>query len=292
MKNFQKYFSEPNLEIVRLYIIGNGFDLKHNLPTKYSDFANHCKLHNPELFNSINTIFPKITLDSLWSNFEEGLGLPSIEEIRNCFDAYEVNPKNDILIKLISDLKDAIKDWIVCAKKRMKEAKKQVYKDCMRNNVDYFLTFNYTDTLETVYNIDKHICHAHDFAEGDEESSFAAYIIGHNQDKLDLKEYRYIEGFEYYAQDFFESFKKFNKLHKYGLNDPIEKVKSFIEGHCFPEIVILGHSLGKIDDIYFKMILEKNNNAKWYIDFKDNEDKLKKIKNLARIGIKNYEFIE
>ena len=36
-----------------LYIIGNGFDLHHNLPTQYSDFSKYIQEKNVELYNTI-----------------------------------------------------------------------------------------------------------------------------------------------------------------------------------------------------------------------------------------------
>ncbi len=50
---------------MKLYIIGNGFDLAHELSSRYSDFAAFCKIKNPNLFELVNLTFPNITTDSL-----------------------------------------------------------------------------------------------------------------------------------------------------------------------------------------------------------------------------------
>ena len=62
----------------KLYIIGNGFDIKHGLPSRYSDFAMYCEQNFGDLYERINKLFTKISKDkdSLWSNFKHALGLP------------------------------------------------------------------------------------------------------------------------------------------------------------------------------------------------------------------------
>jgi len=53
-----------------LYIIGNGFDLWHSLPTKYSDFY---KFSTQEL-DDLEQFLSHISCEDLWNNFEFVLG--------------------------------------------------------------------------------------------------------------------------------------------------------------------------------------------------------------------------
>lgn len=41
----------------RLFIIGNGFDIAHNLPTKYADFKKFLEKTDIKLFNKIFEIY-------------------------------------------------------------------------------------------------------------------------------------------------------------------------------------------------------------------------------------------
>ena len=80
----------------KLYIIGNGFDLKHGLPSRYSDFAEFCKKINWELYEQLTLLFPKISGESLWSNFEKGLGEVDESILRKKFyEPYKKNCSND-----------------------------------------------------------------------------------------------------------------------------------------------------------------------------------------------------
>lgn len=59
--------------MVTLYIIGNGFDLAHNLKTSYDDLKEYLRINNPDVFNQINEqLF--IGDDDLWSSFEQNVG--------------------------------------------------------------------------------------------------------------------------------------------------------------------------------------------------------------------------
>ncbi|MEZ5451194.1 MAG: AbiH family protein, partial [Thiothrix sp.] len=60
-----------------LYIIGNGFDIAHNLPTKYWDFRNFLDQVYPEFLNQFEEaydIYPGMSTitkqNLLWNQFE------------------------------------------------------------------------------------------------------------------------------------------------------------------------------------------------------------------------------
>lgn len=67
-----------------LFIIGNGFDLAHNLKTSYGHFKEYIMKKNPEIYNQINNqIF--LGDEDLWSNFEINVGT-SDEYFENGFE--------------------------------------------------------------------------------------------------------------------------------------------------------------------------------------------------------------
>ena len=62
-----------------LYVIGNGFDLKHNIPSRYSDFAKFVMKNNYELFQQVERCLLNLSPNnSLWWNSE------SIRIIKGC----------------------------------------------------------------------------------------------------------------------------------------------------------------------------------------------------------------
>lgn len=58
----------------RLYIIGNGFDLYHGLPTSYKCFNCFMCREHPEDHERIGRIFDSKDTSMLWCKFEEKLG--------------------------------------------------------------------------------------------------------------------------------------------------------------------------------------------------------------------------
>lgn len=62
-----------------LYIIGNGFDLNHNLKTSYNDYKNYLNGKDSSLINEFETFDYFIHSDevSLWRDIEKNLTFDS-----------------------------------------------------------------------------------------------------------------------------------------------------------------------------------------------------------------------
>lgn len=63
---------------MKLYIIGNGFDIYHGINSRYSDFKNYVHVTDYELFQTLEKYF---NTDELWSDFEETLAYIDADEI-------------------------------------------------------------------------------------------------------------------------------------------------------------------------------------------------------------------
>lgn len=61
-------------KINHLYIIGNGFDLYHGLPTSYGNFRDYVKEHDAKLYDLVDKYFLYNTNSDFWSDFESNLG--------------------------------------------------------------------------------------------------------------------------------------------------------------------------------------------------------------------------
>ncbi len=261
----------------KLYIIGNGFDLKHDLPSKYSDFASFCKTTNITLFEQINLLFPKISIDGLWSNFEEGLGEVKNDVLYKIFyEPYKENVRDDKFLYMVNSLQLAFRDWV----KNLKVLSKDIQKHYIFNKDDCFISFNYTDLLESLYGInERQILHIHGYAKPDEEDNFVDYTFGHAQDEI--KSIEPLDSFDNLSKDFKNSLKK-----NYKISEMEEKLKTWAkQGKSFNEIIVLGHSLNDVDDKYFVKLLQLIPNAKWYIEYFDYKDFLRKERNIVRIGL-------
>ena len=202
--------------IKNLFIIGNGFDLGHRLPTSYDDFKQWLIeeypssqeiekfiIADPTLMPDGDSIISDEDLASFlvycineaaggnWENFEEELGKIEWElffdDIEDVLDKDgDVNPwrtayiKQDLTSTLYSNSKGfsgMFSQWIETISYPEDITKNSFISDNMKES-SIFLTFNYTKTLEDIYGIaPDQICHIHGTQGGD-------IIIGHGLEKV------------------------------------------------------------------------------------------------------------
>lgn len=154
-----------------LYILGNGFDLYHGLPTRYEDYKQFLLDKHPwtqsgyanfeyldisnedERWSNVEKAL-RIDYSSLISDFtEEGFSdLPS-----NCQGRNDVLADMDEATRFIYEFTgEAYAEWISSVDIYAASQKLRFGRN------DYFITFNYTSTLESVYSIDSNnILHVH-----------------------------------------------------------------------------------------------------------------------------------
>ena len=58
---------------LKLYVIGNGFDLHHGMPCGYADIIAWLQGYRPDLHSSLNRIYGDCSGNN-WSDFENSLG--------------------------------------------------------------------------------------------------------------------------------------------------------------------------------------------------------------------------
>ena len=216
--------------LINLIILGNGFDLAHNLPTKYSDFKLFCKTCYESLYDLINKSLTYLKKEN-WSNFEDSLSLispesqiedylkPEMERLvdemaPDCYpdsnsesysregfgyiDSFSYMPlkekaekKVTELEKLWMSLSDAISDWV-----------QEIDEDLNNCGVNFFFptnsfffTFNYSHTLEKVYKIPSNrIWHIHGAA-SENKCIIGAGINSRNMYKPNKAMPEYSEGY-------------------------------------------------------------------------------------------------
>ena len=223
---------------MKLYILGNGFDLAHNLPTKYSDFK--VWLENKKeyklLLEELESMF---FFNDGWKNFEEALAYPNsmIEK------KYE---KLDCLEYFVDSLKCSFKKWAYSIKDTNQfETMKKMFNF---EEDSYFITFNYTPVLESnVYSIDgDRILHIHGYDIEHYYFDDASVEVGHGNkcilnggSKIGKRLYK----------DTYEIYKK---------NEQFFRNIQFID-----EVITIGFSFSLIDKLYFEKIKEENPSAIW-----------------------------
>lgn len=155
-----------------LWIIGNGFDIAHGLNTKYNNFKEFLNEYNPDLKNVLEDGCNDS--DLLWSRFEEALGYLDYDYLLDVYrDEVDIGLDSPGLcahnmIQTIVDIRrtleslpDALNEWISTIDVTDID-QLPLINTYMIDSDNYFINFNYTNTLECVYNIDyTHIYYIH-----------------------------------------------------------------------------------------------------------------------------------
>lgn len=297
----------------KLYIIGNGFDLYHGLPTSYKCFNCFMCREHPEDHERIGRIFDSKDTNILWSKFEEKLGKLDVSRLVSRNLPWWVNTKErkeftNAFDTLHADLVGHFHDWVTkidisCANSKRLELDRNAY----------YINFNYTYTLEEnegLYQIPKdHICYIH----GDTcDNNSRQPITGHGnveyENLINEKEIRNIIGNSHklpiwinttddFVEEIVYEIKELLGGLKKDTNGVLEydDIKTFFD-NCAKseEIYVLGHSLAEVDLPYFEKIAHESPGAKWYASYNvDNAEKDKKaIENMRKVcGIDHIKLI-
>lgn len=239
----------------KLFILGNGFDIAHGLPTQYHYFRNYLKqiqeVEANEFDNrnraSIITYFDRLCDGSDWKDIEYALGLfplyiegynPQIDN-RKEKEEY-VFYQSSLLLEVIY----AFRRWANSI--AIDDAKpKNNFTKIIQSGDFAFLTFNYTPILERIYNIQEtEICHIHGKQGGQ-------IVMGHNRrddDSIDF--WLLADVAPYLRQEFYRLFK-----------DPIVNIKhnqNFFDSLAdLTDIYSYGFSFSEPDREYIELICER-----------------------------------
>lgn len=267
-----------------LYIIGNGFDLKHQIHSSYNDFLNWLiGNYRFDVIVELQRICP-ITENGrylLWSNFEKALENIEIKDVvewdwenllvaETTMGSFLIGNTQPFLDTQISEvIINAFTPWI----RSIVIDSKPIVKF---ENDSFFLTFNYTDTLEKVYGIsESKILHIHGRASTD-----ANLIVGH-RNFVDPVQHMKFEADFRKDNHRIENVCDYNKLYK-----PIEEIIE--NNHLFFEklsnvksIVVMGHSCDKIDKLYFQKVSNcVSKDAHWRFFWHNEEHDIPNIKSM------------
>lgn len=288
---------------MKLFIIGNGFDLAHHLPTRFFDFRTFLSHAQPgflEQFEAHYNLYPESSKSAqekfLWEDFE--LKLSNIDETLALSEGTDINLGLEIedigventnycyvenLLGNIDRLPKYLKTWVRSIRIR----------DCLPRTSkigispeDMFVTFNYTAVLENVYHLaNEQVIHIH--------GSLRAYttnpIVGHGNSQCirrmqkevskllysfdEKKRGAYRAVLDYYKKTF-KDVKKYYRLLTPLRNKNIE------------EIIVVGHSIADIDIPYFEEIDRLTGKSKnWTVYYHSIQKAESKRNGLIKAGI-------
>lgn len=283
-----------------LYIIGNGFDLWHEIPSGYGHFKEFVYGRDREVFDAVEEYIPA---GEWWSDLEAALAsldtLQVMESNGHFLESYATDDWSDSyhhdfqwaieqeISALSSRLKERFSEWVNELPIPTPSTAEKVLKPFDSDAV--FLTFNYTPTLQNLYGIpDARVLHIH----GSSGHDGRALTLGHGwnpltrkslNDRADIEDEdaRIIQANDVLDEYFTKTFKPTEKI--------IADNQSFFDGMTSIDCVfVLGHSLSEVDRPYFRTLLGNPQlaAANWYVACQEEAIKNRKREQLIGMGIK------
>lgn len=280
---------------MKLFIIGNGFDLYSGLRTRYSDFHSFVSENYSDLESDIEEYF-SFTVDEhyLWKDFENDLGTfnfknlydthNNIDVLSETFRPSEAFGLEDEITEtteaLVQNIRDAFSNWI--SEIDFSESCIGKVNQINFGKEDLFINFNYTDTLEVLYKIAKEkILYIHNNA----NESFGDLIFGHGKQEEDVPKQEELDENGDSNRTMFTDSEDAARYPFYALikqtEDVLKEHGAFFNGlKNIDLIVVLGHSLGHVDWPYFQRLKSLFPSANWKFSYYGEKEK-SKLKVLA-----------
>ena len=266
---------------MRLFVIGNGFDINLGLNTSYKDFYCFLKQKYPDfLIETGEILWAKKETDPLWSNFERELCsvnfIPFSIEDYECSENVSFDGLYEMKLNGIFSWKESLdkyfREWIDFS------YTPPIHKPYVFDENDYFVNFNYTNSLEDCYSVERdHILYIHGRT-NDTERLIFGHGVTHDLTKLYEDLNLTVDGYIVCSASQLNDLIAIDTLIDQ-LRKPVGKLKIKLEkwlNHLseITDVYVLGHSLGKVDLPYFEIIKETVAlDAKWYFSYYSDWDK-------------------
>lgn len=267
---------------MKLFIVGNGFDLNFGLPTRLADFGEYLRSNDQDVFYTLSGLHGLGAKNGDASDFEQWNHLETrmanidedfiIDEAKYSFDRqedyyppsddfweYAAHHFDDLVNPIIHELPWLVRKWALSIDISDTSGKKlEAYEEFgRRHQAAAFVTFNYTRILEDICQL-QDVHHVHGEAEA------GSVVIGHSTEFVqrairpgDIDEVSALyPGFETYNHHFR---KRQDELFK-GVTDFASRLEL---DRRVDEVVVCGHSIGEADRKYFLMVSNLIPTATW-----------------------------
>lgn len=282
-----------------LYIIGNGFDLNHRLPTGYGHFKAYVKSHDREVFEWVEDYVPA---GESWGDLEMALAyldtdhiVSSLEHFMGSYtdDNWRDSGHHDFQYEvdrvaggLGGTLQKLFAEWVSII--QIPDAQSAQNRLAGLDINATYLTFNYTSTLTRVYQVPaENILYIH----GESTDADSDLVLGHGwapEERPSLfdavnhedSDHRVMEAMQSLDTYFSNTFKASKKI--------IEQNADFFAGlEDIAQVVVLGHSLNPVDAPYFVAVVQalKNRPIPWTVAVLPDDAESEKTALLNAFGI-------
>ncbi|MBB4133368.1 bacteriophage abortive infection AbiH family protein [Xanthomonas sp. 3075] len=283
----------------KLYVIGNGFDLWHGIPSSLAQFKQYVQATDSDVYREVEEYLPTredwsdleraladMDVDALIDNLGHFMGSYGDEEWSDAGHhdfQYEVG---NVVERLSTDLRQRFAEWIRTLPIPTPETASKRLATLDPDAV--FFTFNYTRTLSSLYGVPpERVLFIHGCADlADDE-----LVLGHAwhpqtrkslNDRHDIEDVdtRLIEANDTIDEYFSSTFKRSAEL--------IRKNQNFFDSlGNIDQVIVLGHSLSDVDAAYFTALLQQRKvaQAPWIIACRSLQEWPEKIALLSHLGI-------
>ena len=274
---------------MKIYIIGNGFDIAHDLNTRYSDYYEYIRIHIPyhDEWKLILDYYPRNY--EFWSNAEENVC--HINEA--LFLSLKQISHSGWLDDLYRYVHDSFEKFIISAVSEL-SSKKRIF--TIDRNA-FFLNFNYTPTLEELYGVpDDHIIHLH----GGMRNLAMRHFYKLNDDELVLGHSTDPSDYTFYSNNEIGHDTEYGKfIMKTTKNTDVIIKKHDLRGifsrfqlaNAVDEVVCFGFSCAPADQAYLRLILQffspKQVKYKFYFHVKNETSEESARKELEKNMVKS-----
>lgn len=285
---------------ITLYVIGNGFDLWHGIPSGLGDFKHYVLGADRDIHREVEDYLPA---GKDWCDLEQALAeldadmlVDNLGHFMGSFGAEKWSDSGhhdfqcevgNVVERLSTALRTRFAEWIRALPIPTPETTPR--RLARLDPEALFLSFNYTNTLSRLYGADSaRVLHIHGRADAPEEE----LVLGHARnpqsrrslnERADIEEIdtRLVEANDAIDDYFSATFKRSEELiarHRpfFGALDTVEHV------------VVLGHSLSPVDAIYFRTLLHQPGvaAARWTIACRNAEEWPEKEQRLIDVGLR------
>ena len=269
----------------RLFIIGNGFDIAHKLNTRYSDFRNYLLEQYPKAMDQDGRVPEPITRDQgeelfddeevvgflikiideasqlgdEWKDLEDALGKIDYGYLLDNWDEEDEEDEGEQWDEVCDNEDNArnIKEIVIMIKNYFSEWINQIqisnskpiknFENLIDKSNDLFLTFNYTMTLEELYDA-KNVIHIHG-----QQGDNLVFGHGNSQNHIEHYETEYTGSEDYISELHSELRKDTSKV--------IQQHKNYFKNlEILDSIYSYGFSFSEVDLVYIKEIYNRIHN--------------------------------
>lgn len=280
-----------------LHIIGNGFDLAHGILSTYMDFEKYAwshSSHNRYYLEILENCYPQKNKEGrliLWSDLEYALGNLNFRQAFS-LGTEDIEKEEDHEFRYQAQMEDApeymLRDMFTIFHKLFEDWVNSINieSDPLTNILHFdskglFLSFNYTETLESIYNITRNnIRYLHGRRKSNDK-----LIVGHCNN-IDGKNYlsKNPAIYEYQA---YQGIADVVNGERKNVTDIISKNNDFWQQlFNIDKVVVYGHSLSDVDRPYFKQVANSiKQSSEWYfsIYYHNSQECIKEVEKVSNM---------